>query len=299
MNESSPLDLVLLQTFHEVAERGSITEAAVHLGRSQPAVSHRLRALEEDLGVPLFEKVGRRLRLTEYGRRLQRHCLDVMALSRGLRDRVCHEEGEVDGHVIIGTLPTLVSHLLVPVFHRLLAEHPKLQLSFVFEFLGSLREALRTGRADMLVVVGDMDTSGFSRERLAETELVAVMAPELAPRKRGFVRLAELRERRYLAWDGPRDTTFDRAARFVEAKQLGGAYTPRIPHIESLREMAAAGAGYALLPRYTVDKDVARKRLVALRVSGLSSTIDISLLLRDGQLLTPALRSVVDELRGL
>ena len=76
MNETGdPIDLVLLQTFHEVARLGSVTGAAKQLGRSQPAVSHRLRALEAELGVPLFEKVGRRLKLTDYGRRLH----EVMA----------------------------------------------------------------------------------------------------------------------------------------------------------------------------------------------------------------------------
>src|SRR5688572_18973891 len=153
MNEPAPVDLVLLQTFHEVARLGSLTAAAARLGRSQPALSHRLRALEDDLGVPLFEKIGRRLVLTEWGRRLQGRCLDLVALAREVRHAV-DAEGAIEGTVAIGTLPTVVSHLLVPALSALWARHRRLRLRFGFDFMPQLFEQLRGGQLDLVVAVG-------------------------------------------------------------------------------------------------------------------------------------------------
>ena len=66
--------LARFESFYEVARLGSVGSAARALGRSQPAISHRLRALQDELGVELFEKVGRTLQLTEAGQRLRDRC---------------------------------------------------------------------------------------------------------------------------------------------------------------------------------------------------------------------------------
>jgi DNA-binding transcriptional LysR family regulator len=297
MNESQPVDLVLLHTFHEVARLGSVTKAARELNRSQPAISHRIRALEQELAVPLFEKIGRRLKLTEYGRRLQERCFDLIALSRSIRDVARGSGDDVEGRIAIGALPTVVSHLLVPAIASLIERYPKLHLSFVFGYVPELCDHLRTGRVDLIVVIGGVEATGLTVTDLGSTDLVAVMAPALAPRKSGTIELAELREHRYLAWDGPRDVTFDLVDEFVRRHGLADAYTPGVPHIESLRLLAAAGAGYAILPRYTISAD--RDRLVALRPSRLRRRLPVSLVTRRQQLATPALQCVAAAIEGI
>ena len=297
MNETGdPIDLVLLQTFHEVARLGSVTGAAKQLGRSQPAVSHRLRALEAELGVPLFEKVGRRLKLTDYGRRLHERCFDLMVMSSRIRAAVGVDA--VEGRVTIGALPTVAAHLLVPVMADLTRRFPALGLSFAFGHVAALCDHLRTGRVDALMVLGDVPALDFDVETVGRTDLVAVMSPEDAPRKRGTVRLSELRQLRYLGWEeGPADATFDVIAAFVAKHRLADSYTLRIPHIETLRELAAAGAGYTILPRYTVSAEVKRKRVVALEPVALTTPIDINLVTRRQQLVTPALEEVLARMR--
>src|SRR5262245_24017623 len=83
-----PFSPARFETFYEVARLGSVAGAAVVLGRSQPAISHRLRALQDELGVELFEKAGRTLRLTEAGQRLRDRCADFIAWSRALHEAV-------------------------------------------------------------------------------------------------------------------------------------------------------------------------------------------------------------------
>ena len=299
MNELDPTNLVLLQTFYEVARTGSVTHAARNLGRSQPAVSHRLRALEADLGVRLFEKVGRHLQLTDFGRRLQVECLDLMARSQHIRERVTQTQKEVEGRVTIGTLPTVASHLLVPSLRALFERYPKVAIIFRFDEVPRLFQRLRTGELDVLVVVGAHDEKGVDIQPVGEASLVAVMAPAMAPARRKTISPLQLRRSRYLAYGGERDPTFQVIDRYAKANDLEGPYTPHVPHIETLRELAAAKAGYALLPAYTVRQDQRAGRLVALRARGLDTKVGVSVVGRKDQVMTPASEVVRTALHGL
>src|SRR5690349_15469865 len=107
-------DLDKLQAFYAVASLGGVGPAARALGRSQPAISHRLRALSDGLGVVLFEKVGRRIRPTAAGRELAERCSELFALTRSLHAATTTSDGAVRGIVAVGTYATVASHLLVP-----------------------------------------------------------------------------------------------------------------------------------------------------------------------------------------
>src|SRR5688500_13308356 len=124
---TEPLDLALLQTFVEVAQRGSLDSAARALHRSQPAVSHRLRALEAVLGRPLFVRVGRRLRLSSDGAALLDRALEVLAAANELR----RPESSAAA-ITIATLPTLAAHLLAPLTARHLDDDRDAQWIFRF-----------------------------------------------------------------------------------------------------------------------------------------------------------------------
>ena len=297
MDSDSPIDLVLLHTFHEVARLGSVTAAAGQLGRSQPAISHRLRALEDELGVPLFEKIGRRLKLTAYGRKLQTQVFDLMALTRQVRASMEDRDGEPEGSVVVGTLPTVASHLLAPRLADFITAHPLVRVEFVFGYIPELADYLRSGRVDMLLLVGQAPPPGMQVETVGATDLVVAMSGKVAPSRSSRTTIKQLRKLRYLAWEGPKDFTFDQVRRYAAKYQLSNAHTPAVPHIETLRELACLGAGYTILPRYTVARDVSLRRLVALKPPGLSLRIDFQLVTRPQQLVTPAAARIAELLR--
>ena len=286
---NDPVDLNLVRTFLEVARIGSVTAAADGLRLSQPAVSHRLRALEADLGVTLFEPHGRGLRLTEHGRRLRAEGADLIARAQHVRERVTGL-GEDEGDVTIGTLPTVAAHLLVPVLTDVLRDRPRVRVSFEFDYVPALLRRLRAGELDMLIVIGEVDDDDLSVHRLGAAALGAVLASDVAPRRRAITP-AWLRKRRYIAFGGASDPTFDEIARFVRRHRLADRFTPRIPHIETLRALAGAGAGYALLPTYTARRDVVDGRVAVRRVEGLDATPPVSLVHRQPMVDTPVLRA--------
>ena len=109
----------------------------------------------------------------------------------------------------------------------------------------------------------------------------------------------ELRQRRYFAFGGQRDEIFDRVDEFARVHSLENDYTPRIPHIETLRELVAAGAGYALVPSYTARLECERGRLVTRHVAGLRGEFPVLMVRRSQGLVTPALEAFCTSLAEL
>jgi len=245
-----------------------------------------------------FERVGRRLVLTPAGRELFGRFERVVALARELfPEAPGSESGELCGRVRYGTLPAVSAHLVAQPLARLLANKPGLGITVTLGLADVLAAQLRSGALDVVLFVGARHTEGLALELLGEDRLVAAMAPRLAPRTRGVIRATELRSRRYLAWGGLGDETFDAAHAYATSGRFVGETTPFVPNIETLRELATSGAGWTLLPSYTVARDVRERRLVALRPVGLAHRIPFFLGSRQAQPPSPALGAVSTMLR--
>jgi LysR family transcriptional regulator, nitrogen assimilation regulatory protein len=292
VNRSQPLDLGLLVTFYEVARTGSVRQAAQRLGRSQPAVSHRLRALEQDLGVRVFEKVGRRLQLSGHGRGLLERCQELLLLAGEIRESVSVSAERVGGELTIGTLPTLASHLLVPELGPLLTEHPDLSLRLRFGLVGALEEELASGRIDVALLVAEQVAECLHAKRLGMIRLAVVAPPLWMPRRRR-VAPRELRGLRYLSWAGLDDPTIGMAERYARRHGLSSATAPVIPHIETLRELIARGLGYTIMPAYTALRDAAAGRVRLLEARGLTAGVPLVVATRKSQPLTPTLSAAL------
>lgn len=282
-------DLDKLQAFYAVTQLGGVGPAARALGRSQPAISHRLRALADGLGVPLFEKVGRQLRPTPAGAALAERCAALFSLARDLPAAIRVDDA-IRGRVSIGTYATIASHVLVPLLEPLLASHPDLSLRFVFELATPLLERLRRGDLDVvLIAAGLRATEGLEVHALASDRMVAVATPGFLPPR--APRLAALRTTRYLAWHG-NDESYAKVQAWAEANALVGDTTLVVPHLESLRRLALRGVGWAVLPRYAAAEDLAAGRLVDLKPKGLDATLDFHLVTRAKAVPTAAVRAV-------
>jgi len=293
------VDLDKLQAFYAVAQLGGVGPAGRALGRSQPAVSHRLRGLADALGVALFDKVGRRLRPTAAGRALVDRCAELFALTRGLEAATKSADGAVRGAVNVGTYATVASHLLAPGLVTLLAAHPELTLRLSFGVESELVERLRRGELDFALLAGTRHAHDPRLEARALTpdRMLAVAAPGFLPR--GAPRLPALRAARHLAWQGGSDEAFDRVATFTRAQALAGPTTVVVPHLETLRRLAMAGAGWTIVPRYLVADDLAARRLVDLRLPGLDVPLAFHVVTRARAPDTAATRVVRALLLGL
>lgn len=166
------MDLRDLRYFETIAELEHIGRATERLHRTQPALTSAVRRLEEACGAPLFEKVGRGIRLTPAGRVMlkwaQRMRFDVEDAKREIGDI----GRGLSGHIRIGIVPTAAQFLLPPAARELMGRAPAVTMRTVVALIGELKPMLRRGELDLMVGTESEDEAGFTSERLAEDHIV-------------------------------------------------------------------------------------------------------------------------------
>lgn len=183
-----------LQAFVEVARQKSVMKAAELLHVSQPAVTKTIRELEQALGVDVFERDGRGIRITRYGEVFLRHAgAALTALRQGL-DSVSQEQFGDAPPIRIGALPTVSTRIMPRAMDLFLKENTWSRVKIVTGDNAVLLEQLRIGDLDLVVgrLAGAERMAGFSFEHLYSEQVVfAVRAghPLLASGKSLFAEL--------------------------------------------------------------------------------------------------------------
>ena len=211
------MDLRRLRTFVTVAERGTVSSAAQTLRITQPALSRQLQDLRAELGVPLFEQVGRRLRLTTEGadllpacRALLQQAADVLARAHAL----AHGDG---GELRVGASPQAIA-LLFPGFLHLFATKCPLVRVKVVEAGGiDLQEKLRRGELHAALSILQGNEAEFVAHRLPLIKILVACHPRGAFGRKSTVDVRDLADVPLLllaSGFGTR-TTFDAACRLA------------------------------------------------------------------------------------
>ncbi|MDB5058568.1 MAG: LysR family transcriptional regulator, partial [Chloroflexi bacterium] len=142
------MELRQLTTFLTVASTLNFTHAADALDYAQSSVTAQIQALEEELGVPLFERLGRRVTLSTAGQRLLPYAKEMLRLAEEMRGAVPDDQ-EPSGILNIGAPESLCAYRLPPVLLRFRTLFPKVQLVFNPDNGPALSQILSEGRLDM------------------------------------------------------------------------------------------------------------------------------------------------------
>lgn len=150
------MELYQLRSFAVVAEVRHLTRAAEKLHISQPALSAQIKALEDELEVPLFERTSSGMVLTAAGQRLLAEAEKVLFAAQALRNEARALKGEVDGHASVGTLSDPAFIRLGEFLSTTVDRHPLLQLELHHEISGAAFEKVRDGQLDAAFYYGPL-----------------------------------------------------------------------------------------------------------------------------------------------
>lgn len=245
------MDLRHVRTFVTVAELGTVSRAAERLHVAQPALSRQIANLEEELGLKLFDRVGRRLLLTSEGEQMLSNCRGLLNYARALGEQAeLLRRGDV-GVLRVSASPHLIEGIFPSFLVHYAARYPKVQVRLVDAAAGPEALAmLDRGEIHLLQTVVraiDANEQRFLSHPLAPMEMLAACHPKLKLGRKGSVEIIRLAPYPLL------QATSDFAMRrnFDAACQLAG-FTPNnvleshAPH--SLLAMAEAGHGVAIIP---------------------------------------------------
>jgi DNA-binding transcriptional LysR family regulator len=295
------LSLPALRLLHELRLRGTLTAAAEALFLSRSAASHQLATLQRAAGIPLTERVGRTLRLTEAGVELATRAERVLREIEEAGAAMERLRGTLSGTIRIGLVQTMAVRVLPGVLAALREEHPLLRVEGRSLTTEEALVAVASGEID-LAVVPSYDTAplrvpdGLLQEVLFR-DPVRLAVPSRHPLGRPHrdpVEVDELATERWIA--GERGSYF---GRLVPALCQQAGFTPDIVHRSGDYAVVAALVGtdgcVALIP---ASADLRRWPGVAvLEVRADDAGRDVVALLRVGSRDRPAVRAVLDVLR--
>ena len=181
------INLKHLQSFVRVAELGSFSKAARVLDIAQPALSRQVRQLETDLRETLLLRNGRGVSLTDAGRRLFDHGVEILQRVSQAREDLGAERGAAVGHVTIGLPPSIGRRLTLPLIEGFRQHLPRARLTIVEGLSANIAEWITSGRADLGLLYNpdampELEITPLLRERLCLVEPAAARGKRAAPK---------------------------------------------------------------------------------------------------------------------
>ena len=241
------MELRLLQTFQAVLDYGSLNAAAAELGYAQSTVTQHIQLLEQQLGVPLFHRDGKRLRISEAGEVLRRHADALLRQATEIQNVLGQFAGGAAGRVRIGSVEPFVSTHLPDILRGFLSEPHSMEITVDVGATQSLYQALGQGDLDLAIAPPPSGYTGVVFEPLF-FERIAFLVPASLPlaRKKAVTLSDVLNER--LVLSGPfceYRLAFERAAAEIPSKRPAPIV---ITSVDGRKAAAQAGLGIALVP---------------------------------------------------
>ena len=143
------MELRLLTTFLRVAELQNFTRAGEQLGYSQATVTVQIHQLEQELGIPLFERIGKRVRLTERGEQFIPYAMDILKAEQNAKDFLRRPESP-SGRLRIGTAESLLLSVLTPILMQYHRACPDVEVSVHTGLIDELFDMVRQNDVDVL-----------------------------------------------------------------------------------------------------------------------------------------------------
>jgi DNA-binding transcriptional LysR family regulator len=188
---ANELDLRDLRYFEAIAELGHLGRAAKALHRTQPALTGCVRRLEETLGTPLLERVGRGIRVTAAGEALLARARSIRIASQDAVREIGDIGKGLSGLVRVGTVPTVARFLLPPVCREIIKAAPGITLKAVIGHNDVLKAQLKAGELDIMVSFSAREEADLATHEILEDDVV-VVASRTHPILRGRPRLKDL-----------------------------------------------------------------------------------------------------------
>ena len=245
------MEMHQLRYFAKVAELANVTRAAEACHVSQPSLSQQIAKLERELGQPLFERLGRGVRLTEAGRRFKRYTDQILSLTEDALTQVSDEPDA--GRLTIAAIPTIAPYFLPDVLTRFARECPRARIEVLEETTGNILRLLADGEIDIAILALPIQAEHVHTRALFTEELLAVLPSTHALARKPRLSLKDLVTEPFVVLNEAHcltGTTLSFCARH-DAMPVVAA---RSHQLLTVLELVRLGQGVSLVPHMAVPR---------------------------------------------
>lgn len=254
-----PMDTQLLNAFLEVAGRRSFSAAAGHLHLTQPAISKRIALLEQQLDCRLFDRIGRKVFLTEAGAALLPRARQILMAVDDTQRAMGNLSGHVGGELHVATSHHIGLHRLPPLLRRYTREFPRVRLALEFMDSEVAFEAVRRGAVELAVITlgpQSREEADIDTEPLWDDPLSFVVSRDHPLAQGGTLNLQQLTTVPAIL-PSPNTYTTQLVTALFSRHQLALQPGMATNYLETIKMLVATGLGWSVLPDSIIDAELA------------------------------------------
>jgi DNA-binding transcriptional LysR family regulator len=254
--------LKAINTFMQIARSGNLARAARELGISRSIVSTHLKQLEDHLGILLVKRTTRSVVLTEAGQEYLNACMSVINGLIEAESRLSADQRGASGHLKCMASMAFGMFQLGPMIPEFVASYPQIRMSLILTDRGFAAEDFLEGDFDLGVSMDNMKDASFISTKIGEVQWIPCAGPDYFHNRPPLLTPADLKDHNCLTH---RSYAPDSVWKLFgpggaeEIRVSGSVFTNSSA---VLRDSVLRGTGVAMLPRYSVEEDMAESRLV-------------------------------------
>ncbi|MED3872918.1 LysR family transcriptional regulator [Priestia megaterium] len=280
-------------TFKKVIETGSFTQAAEHLGYTQSTVTTHIQALEEHLGGPLFDRMGRKIKLTDIGSKLLPYVKEVLDTYEKI-ESITTDGEDIRGDLKIAAPESLTVYRLEPILKEFRNNFPHVNISLSNATCGDNKRSILNGSADVaFVMMPEFQDSDLIVHSLLDEPIVLVGSPDCSlnildnsykNQKISECFLANEKECSYRVM-------FEE---YLGVRGIVPSQTMELWSIEAIKRCVRSGLGIACLPLMTVEDEIKEGRLKMIHCDGGFKQVFSQVAYHKNKWISPALSAFIN-----
>jgi DNA-binding transcriptional LysR family regulator len=291
------MEIRQLQIFLQVAAIQNFTKAGQTLGYSQSNISAQIRQLEEEIGAPLFNRIGRNITLTQYGEELLPYARQIVSTAVHMESFLKSEEA-LGGTLRVGMVESLFSPLAEQVLTAYHARFPRVDVVLTVDATETLKEHLRQGRLDLACLIDDPLGKGeWVCRRSLQVPVVIAAHPDDPLCRRESLHLRDLEQAQFIQMEAtaPYSIHFQQA---LAEQQLAVRSFLTLQSAEAACRLVQSGQYLTVLPLYTVLPAARQGRIRVLPVEDFPLWQYVQIALHRNKVPTPQEEGFIDILSG-
>ena len=285
-----------LYAFLQVASTQSFTRAGQVLGYSQSNISMQIQQLEREVGAPLFDRIGRRVTLTQYGQELLPYAQRIVSTAVEM-ENLTRSERTLEGMLRVGMVESLFEMLFQPAVVRYHQRFPRVRVELTVDGTAALQEQLRQGQLDAACLIdGPLPQGQWNLWQVRQAAIVVVANPRHRLAGRAQVPLEELTGEEFILMESsaPYSAGFQRA---MAAKGLPVEPFLQLQSAEMALRLVQEGPFLSVLPDYAVRRAMEEGLVRVLPIPDLQLVQQVQMVLWRTKVVTPQIQGFLEELR--
>ena len=261
--DNNPLDTRQMRAFLMLARKGSFTAAAKELHLTQSAVSHSMKALEEDVGCRLFDRVGKKVLLTQAGEQFLSRAEKIFKEMNGARADLEALSQWGQGRLRIGAGAMACQYILPPVLREFQKKFPECRLNINPGDTAELVNALGANEIDIAMTLEPANEPSLEFRPLFTDELVFLVDPKHPWASMGRVLRADIPRQKYILYFR-NSRTFELIEDYFRAENMEIKSVVEMGSMSAIKELVKLGLGITILAPWIAQVELAKKTLLAL-----------------------------------